>query len=172
MERFIRHGRIYTRPATVIRCLVELSAFWAETLTWLRMVSAPVRGITVDTCTAAAGFADTVKLYNTFGGVVLDEQEGQHICEALGENGKAVILQNHGILSAAQTVDATIAFYIRLEQLCESQLIADAAGEPLTMANKDIQLVFARNGGEEAAWEQAQELFELVDQVSGGDYKL
>ena len=37
-------------------------------------------------------------VYQTFGGVVLDREEGRRIAECLGD-GKAVILQNHGLLT-------------------------------------------------------------------------
>jgi ribulose-5-phosphate 4-epimerase/fuculose-1-phosphate aldolase len=37
-------------------------------------------------------------VYQNFGGVVLDREEGRRIAECLGD-GKAVILQNHGLLT-------------------------------------------------------------------------
>ncbi|WWD20481.1 hypothetical protein CI109_104957 [Kwoniella shandongensis] len=120
----------------------------------------------------AAAFADTVRLYDNFGGIVLDDEEGIRICEALGPNGKGVILRNHGILTAAQSVDAAVAFFVRLEQLCESQLLSDATGSPANISQEDIASVFASHGGEEEAFFQAQQLFEWIDHETGGDYKV
>ncbi|WRT63507.1 uncharacterized protein IL334_000412 [Kwoniella shivajii] len=120
----------------------------------------------------AAQFTDTVRLYGNFGGIVLDDEEGRRICEALGPNGKGVILQNHGILSAAQSVDAAVAYFVRLEQLCESQLMSDALGHPTNVNQEDIAAVFATYGGEDEAYFQAQEMFEWIDHETGGDYKL
>ncbi|WWC57924.1 uncharacterized protein I303_100459 [Kwoniella dejecticola CBS 10117] len=120
----------------------------------------------------AAKFSDTVKLYDNFGGIVLDDEEGKRICEALGPNGKGVILQNHGILSAAQSVDAAVAYFVRLEQLCESQLKSDSLGVPTNINQEDIQAVFATHGGEEEAVFQAQEMFEWIEHETGGDYKV
>lgn len=37
-------------------------------------------------------------VYPNFGGVVLDREEGKKIAESLGD-GKAVILQNHGLIT-------------------------------------------------------------------------
>jgi ribulose-5-phosphate 4-epimerase/fuculose-1-phosphate aldolase len=37
-------------------------------------------------------------VYPNFGGVVLDREEGRKIAESLGD-GKAVILQNHGLIT-------------------------------------------------------------------------
>ena len=39
-------------------------------------------------------------VYQNFGGVVLDREEGRRIAECLGD-GKAVILQNHGLLTVS-----------------------------------------------------------------------
>jgi ribulose-5-phosphate 4-epimerase/fuculose-1-phosphate aldolase len=41
-------------------------------------------------------------VYQNFGGVVLDREEGRRIAECLGD-GKAVILQNHGLLTVRLT---------------------------------------------------------------------
>ncbi|ORY24482.1 class II aldolase/adducin domain protein [Naematelia encephala] len=120
----------------------------------------------------AAQFADTVRLYDNFGGIVLDDEEGRNICKALGPDGKGVILRNHGILTAAQSVDAAVAYFVRLEQLCESQLLSDALGSPTSINQEDIAAVFAAHGGEDEAFFQAQEMFEWIEQETGGDYKL
>jgi ribulose-5-phosphate 4-epimerase/fuculose-1-phosphate aldolase len=48
----------------------------------------------------ACRFYKSHAVYDNFGGVVLDREEGKHIAQALG-NGKAVILQNHGLLTVS-----------------------------------------------------------------------
>ncbi|OBZ69213.1 Decarboxylase NovR [Grifola frondosa] len=78
--------------------------------------------ITQDSC----AFYKDHAVYKQYGGVVLDADEGQRIVEALGSK-KAVILQNHGILVATNSVEATVHFYIALEKSCQVQLLADAA---------------------------------------------
>ena len=113
-----------------------------------------------------------MRLYDDFGGIVLDDEEGRNICEALGPSGKGVILRNHGILTAAQTVDAAVAYFVRLEQLCESQLASDALGKPMELADNDIATVFGQYGGEDEAYFQAQEMFDWIEHETGGDYKV
>jgi ribulose-5-phosphate 4-epimerase/fuculose-1-phosphate aldolase len=115
---------------------------------------------------------DAVRLYNDFGGVVLDESEGEAICEALGVEGKGVILQNHGILSVSSGIEATVAYFVRLEGLCETQLLADAAGIKSVMDSGDREEIFRRAGGDSAAWRDAQALYEALDAETQGDYKL
>ncbi|KAJ7251909.1 class II aldolase/adducin domain protein [Mycena rebaudengoi] len=54
------------------------------------------------------------------------EVEGKAIAEALGFK-KDAILQNHGLLVATSTIEATLHFYITLERSCQAQLLVDAA---------------------------------------------
>lgn len=118
-----------------------------------------------------AQYGDTVKFYDDFGGVVLDDSEGIRICEALGPKGKAAILRNHGILSAAGTVDAAVAYFMRLEKLCQAQLESDAAGGGGVLSDREIDAVFSESGSEEEAYRQAQELFEWIEATEGDEYK-
>lgn len=118
-----------------------------------------------------AMFAHTVRHYNEFGGIVLDDAEGKNICEALGPDGKAVILRNHGIISACGNVEAAVAYYIRCEELCKAQLEADTAGEPLGVAEQTVSRIFGERGGEEEALFQAQEIYEWMEDSVGVDYK-
>jgi ribulose-5-phosphate 4-epimerase/fuculose-1-phosphate aldolase len=65
-------------------------------------------------------------VYEQFGGVVLDREEGKRIAKCLGA-GKAVILQNHGLLTAGESVDEAAFWFISLDKTCHAQLLADAA---------------------------------------------
>lgn len=121
----------------------------------------------------AAAFSETVRLYDNFGGVVLDDEEGRRICAALGPTGRGVILQNHGILSVGQSVESTVAYFVRLEQLCETQLLADASGGSTVPLNEaDQRDVFGKYGGEDEAWAQAQPMFDAIEREWGHEYKL
>lgn len=70
-------------------------------------------------------FYDCHSIYDDFGGVALDPNEGKEIAERLAQ-GKAVILQNHGILTVGQTVDEAAYLFCLMERTCECQLIAQA----------------------------------------------
>lgn len=65
-------------------------------------------------------------VYPQFGGVVFDREEGQRIASYLGD-GKAIILQNHGLLTVGQTIDAAAFWFISLDKTCHAQLLVDAA---------------------------------------------
>lgn len=72
-------------------------------------------------------FYESHALFETFSGIVLDTSEGKRIAEALGDK-RAVILQNHGILTVGRSVESAVASYVALENACETQLLAEAAG--------------------------------------------
>lgn len=57
-------------------------------------------------------------VYPQFGGVVLDREEGKRIAKCLG-NGKAAILQNHGLLTVGSTIDAAAFWFISLDKTCK-----------------------------------------------------
>jgi ribulose-5-phosphate 4-epimerase/fuculose-1-phosphate aldolase len=80
----------------------------------------------------SAAFYDDHALFEEFSGVVLDTSEGEKIAKALGPK-KAAILQNHGILTVGQSVEAAVWRYIAFENACQVQLLADAAGRTRPM---------------------------------------
>lgn len=72
-------------------------------------------------------YGDAHQVYNDFGGAVIDEEEGRKLAAALGPNGKALILQNHGLLTVGMTVDEAAYLFTLLENCCEIQLKVEAA---------------------------------------------
>lgn len=74
-------------------------------------------------------FYNSHGVYHNFGGVAVEEKEGEDIARSLG-NGKGVILQNHGLLTVGQTVDEAAYLFTLMERSCECQLLADAALRP------------------------------------------
>ncbi|SCU78388.1 LANO_0A02894g1_1 [Lachancea nothofagi CBS 11611] len=65
-------------------------------------------------------------VYQDFGGVVLDSEEGKRLAESLGSN-KAVLLQNHGLLTVGETIDEAGYLFTLLERTCEVQLQVEMA---------------------------------------------
>ena len=79
--------------------------------------------LTQDGC----AFYDDHGLFEDFSGVVFDTDEGKRIAHALGD-GKAVILQNHGLLTVGETVAGAVHWFLAMESACRVQLLAEAAG--------------------------------------------
>lgn len=80
--------------------------------------------LTQDSC----AFYEDHSLFEHFSGVVLDTSEGDRIAETLGHR-KAVILQNHGILTVGPSVETAVWRYLAMENACQAQLLAEAAGQ-------------------------------------------
>jgi ribulose-5-phosphate 4-epimerase/fuculose-1-phosphate aldolase len=87
-------------------------------------------------------------VYDDFGGIVLDREEGVRIAKVLGD-GKACILQNHGLLTVGQSVDEAAFWFISLDKTCHAQLLVDAAS-----AGSGHKKIFIRD--EEAAFTYGQ----------------
>ncbi|RFU48062.1 class II aldolase/adducin family protein [Paraburkholderia sp. DHOC27] len=103
-------------------------------------------GRTLDPLTQdACAFYQDHALFDDFRGVVLDTQEGARIAAALASH-KAVILRNHGILTAGPTVEAAAWWYIALDNACHAQLLAEAAGKPQPIAHDIASLTHEQVG--------------------------
>ncbi|KAF8902074.1 class II aldolase/adducin domain-containing protein [Gymnopilus junonius] len=127
--------------------------------------------LTQDTC---AFYNDHV-VYNQFKGVVLDAEEGKHIAAALGSK-KAAILQNHGILVATNSIEATVFFFIALERACQVQLLADAAAagsgrSTVKISPEDALNTYKTIGSLSAGWFQGLPEFQLLEAREGMAYE-
>jgi len=122
--------------------------------------------ITQDTCS----FYNDVALYPNFGGIVLAEEEGDQIAHHLG-NKKALILQNHGILTCGQTIEEATGWFIQLERACQAQLLAEAAGTPIKVNDEEAEFTYKTTGTPMAGWFWAQPYFKVVDRETNGAYK-
>ena len=65
-------------------------------------------------------------VYDQYGGLALDEEEGEKIAEALG-SAKGCILMNHGLLTVGTTVDEAAYLFRLMETSSQVQLLAEAA---------------------------------------------
>lgn len=102
--------------------------------------------ITQDAC----AFYEDHDVFDDFNGVVLDNDEGKAIAQSLGAN-KALILQNHGLLTVGTSVESAAWWYITMERSCQAQLLAQASGKVRLIrheaALKTAQLIGAENTG-------------------------
>ncbi|SAL33653.1 aldolase [Caballeronia sordidicola] len=111
--------------------------------------------LTQDSCS----FYEDHELFDDFQGVVLDTKEGARIANALGSS-KAVILKNHGILTAGPTVEAAAWWYLALDNACHTQLLAEAAGKPQPIPHEVAALTHERVGRPGGALFSFQSLYE------------
>lgn len=110
----------------------------------------------------------------SFNGVVLVEEEGHNIAKCLG-NKKAALLQNHGLLTVGETVEAAVFWFVSLEKCCNAQLMADAAAggrghETIKIGEEDAQYTYETVGSTRAGYFSAKPLFDVIHKETGGDY--
>ncbi|KAF2239882.1 arad-like aldolase/epimerase [Viridothelium virens] len=101
-------------------------------------------------------FYESHAVYAQFGGVVLDREEGKRIAKALG-NGKAAILQNHGLLTVGRSVDEAAFWFISLDKTCHAQLLADAASagsghKKILIDDEEAAFSYKQVGTPEKGW--------------------
>jgi ribulose-5-phosphate 4-epimerase/fuculose-1-phosphate aldolase len=113
--------------------------------------------ITQDACQF---YGDHV-LFDDFTGVVLDPSEGRRIAEGLGPH-KAAILRNHGLLTVGHSVDEAAWWYITMERSCQAQLLAMAAGTPISIDPEAAALTQTQIGHHFGGWFSFQPLYSVI----------
>lgn len=98
--------------------------------------------LTQDSC----AFYEDHAIFPHFSGVVLDAEEGDRIAEFLGHR-KAIILQNHGILTVGASVETAVWRYFSMENACQAQLLAEAAGPTRPVPHDVARHTAAQTGG-------------------------
>jgi ribulose-5-phosphate 4-epimerase/fuculose-1-phosphate aldolase len=119
----------------------------------------PLDPLTQDSCV----FYGDHGVYEDFGGVVFDLEEGKRIAEALAGY-KAVILSNHGLLTVGQTsVDEAAWWFITMERTCQAQLLAEAAGTPIPIDRDQAEKTAQQIGQPMSGWRQFQPLYDWIE---------
>lgn len=113
--------------------------------------------ITQDAC----AFYEDHSIFDDYTGVVLDIEEGKRIAGALGER-KAVILRNHGLLTVGKSVDEAAWWFITMERSCQAQLLAQGAGETISIGHENAKLTNKQVGNHVAGWFQFQPLYARI----------
>ena len=117
--------------------------------------------INQDVCT----FYNSHSVYEDFGGVALEAEEGKRIASALGPNGKGVILTNHGLLTVGETVDEAAYLFTLMEKSCQVEIAARAAllkGEQLTeIGDEEAAYTEHHDGSHEMLYTEFQPDYEM-----------
>src|SRR5438105_15124704 len=150
---FCIHSQVHAARPDVIGAAHTHSTF-GRALSTLGQLLEP---ITQDVC----AFYNDHALFDDYTGVVTDIEEGKRIAHALGDN-KAVILRNHGLLTTGQSVDEAAWWFIAMERCCHAQLLAEAAGTPISIDTENAELTASQVGSHLAGWLSFQPLYEVI----------
>jgi len=150
---FAIHSQVHaTRPDVV--AAAHAHSLYGKSFSSLGRLLDP---ITQDAC----AFFEDHALFADFTGVVYEISEGERIAKALGHH-KAVILQNHGLLTVGHTVDEAAWWFITMDRSCHAQLLAVAAGTPVNIEFASAEATKQQIGTHEAGWFQFQPLWDLI----------
>jgi len=81
----------------------------------------------------SCAFYDDHVLYSDWDGLILEGEQSRRIADALGSK-RAAILQHHGLITVGGSVEEAAWWFITLDRCCQMQLVAQAAGTPLTLS--------------------------------------
>jgi L-fuculose-phosphate aldolase len=83
-------------------------------------------------------FSAGVPIFSETTDLIINQARGKAVAKALGQGG-VVILRNHGIVTAAASIEEAVWVALKLEKACQTQLLAEAAGGPkLTVKADDL----------------------------------
>jgi len=113
-------------------------------------------------------------VYTDFGGVVLDREEGKRIAMSLGD-GKACILQNHGLLTVGKSVDEAAFWFMSLDKTCHAQLLVDAASagsghKKIFIKDEEAAFTYDQVGGPEKGWLAFQGYYDEILAKTNGHF--
>jgi ribulose-5-phosphate 4-epimerase/fuculose-1-phosphate aldolase len=114
--------------------------------------------ITQDSC---AFYEDHTVITEQGGAVVFEVAAGEEIA-AKFPKGKAMIHQNHGLITVGETVDAAAFWFITMERNCQAQLMAEAAGKPKLISHEDASYTQQLTGFPAAGWLQFQPMWQDI----------
>jgi len=162
---FLIHGAIHAaRPD--VQCAAHTHSVYGRAFCAL---GRPLDPITLESCI----FYENHVVFEGKG-VVLAEEEGGDIAEALGDK-RAVLLRNHGLLTVGQTIEETVHWFKQLDRVCQIQLLADAAaggrgGETHKMDHDEAVYTRGVAGSTKAGWFAGKMNFDLIDEITGKKY--
>ena len=89
-----------------------------------------------------AAFSDGLPVFSETTDLIINQARGKAVAKALGDR-SALILRNHGIVTAGRTIEEAVFLAIKLERACRIQMLAEQAGGPKLFV-KEEELVAKR----------------------------
>lgn len=127
------HSRIHANCPQA-RCVMHLHPRYATALASLQ----DSRMVPIDQNTMR--FFGRLAIDEGFGGMGLSDDEGDRLAGLLGNN-NVLLMGNHGVLVAADTVAAALDEMYYFERACETLMIAYASGKPLRIVSDNVATV-------------------------------
>ena len=160
----------YLTPGAHLETVMHLEAYLARPDVGAVIHTHPVYSIALG---ATAGglellshdgllFPDGVPVFDGTAGLVTTPRDGQGVARALG-GGRAVLLRNHGILTAGEDVSWAVLTALTLERAARIQFIARTLGETVPIPREAARELSASKYQEEFAEEYWQDWCRMLD---------
>ena len=140
---FAIHSQVHAARPDAIACAHAHTIYGTAFSTQGRLLDP----ITQDSCY----FYNDHALFNSYSGEVLETETGKVIGGVLGDN-KALILQNHGLLTVGATVDAAAWWFMAMDRACHVQINAELLGKPILIPDEVAKLTRSQIGTEDIGW--------------------
>jgi len=135
-----RHNEVYIH-SEVMRARPDINAVLhthPEHAIAFSSLGKPLQAMSNDGTMFSAG----VPVFSETTDLIIDQPRGKAVAKSMGA-GNALILRNHGIVTAGRTVEEVVFLAIKLERACRIQLLAESAGGPKLFV-KDEELADKR----------------------------
>ena len=126
-EVFIHSEVLRARPD--IQCVIHTHAPHAVAFSSLGKELVPVNN-------EAGYFYKALPIFTETSDLIVTPERGKQVARCLGKHG-ACILRNHGIVTAAASIEEAVWVALKLEKACRMQLIAESAGGPKLVVEGD-----------------------------------
>lgn len=94
-------------------------------------------------------FADGLPVFDETTDLIVTQQLGRSVARSIADR-NALLLRNHGIVTAGRTIEEAIFLALRLENACKMQLMAEACGGPKLVTPREEALAKKKRwGGQE-----------------------
>lgn len=127
------HSRVHANCPQA-RCIMHLHPRYATALASLK----DSRMLPIDQNTMR--FFGKLSIDEGFGGMGLSDDEGNRLASLLGDN-KVLLMGNHGVLVAAETVAMALDEMYYFERACETLMLAYASGKELRVVSDNVATV-------------------------------
>ena len=126
-EVFIHSEVLRARPD--VQAVVHTHAMYAVVFSSLGKPLLPVSN-------DAAFFAGGLPVFSETTDLIITSARGRSVARTLGQHG-ALILRNHGIVTAAPSMEEAVFLALKLNQACHHQVLAEMAGGPLLVGEPE-----------------------------------
>jgi L-fuculose-phosphate aldolase len=120
-EVFIHSEVLRARPD--VQAVVHTHAVYAVVFSSL---GKPLQAVSND----GAFFANGLPVFSETTELIITPARGKAVARTLGSYG-ALILRNHGIVTAASSMEEAVWLALKLNQACHAQMLAEMAGGPI-----------------------------------------